>query len=537
MSIIPMTRVDYTDESTEPLITSLLLNPDARRYYVLKVEPYNPATGTTLTRWYSSGIITVPGFSGVWKPRLVDAFNVATDLFDGPFGLGGQGRPAYGTISIAIGDEVERNTILRDDFAWLDWHRRNVTLYMGGHPDDGWTWDDYVVIFRGSSDEVTWDEDRLVLIIRDPTVKLNDPVQGTLYLGTGNDEGDENMEGQPKPLAFGRLRNVSPVLVDRLNLIYQLHDGPIVAIDAVYDKGEAYTSDGDLPGPITDLRDYEWLPSETGRYITDLAKGLFRLSTQPNGALTVDLQGDSDGGTLHEFQGSLIRRILTGFCDWTDAELDLSSIGQLDATAREVAIYITQSTPVGTVVDSLLAPHGFRTYNTTGQLVVGHVQFRTSILTLEPPRIVSIFRDRTPPPLWRLSLGYARNWTLMDEADLSIAEDIALDADFATNEWRRKVMSDDTVRVRNPSAEDKEVDSLFVHDHDAIHEAEELFNLYRYDRDFYRVTAARIQFRVRVGQTVKLKHPRFGLFDGRGFIVMTIAENTTLGTTELVLWG
>lgn len=536
-STTPMTRETFLDLSELALIYYLLRNPDLRRYFVLKVEPYDPESQTVLERWYSTGIISVPGSPNVWSPRLVSAFNVTTDLATADdFEIGGGGRPTYGNISLAIGDEIERNYTIRDDFAWLDWHRRDLTLYLGGHPDDGWTWGDYAVIFRGQSDEVVWDEDILSIIVRDPTLGLQDPIQGTLYEGTGEElnEGGENLKGVPKPLAYGTILNATPRLIDRTYLVYQLHDGPIVGVDNVYDKGEAYTSYGDMPGGIPDIRSWSEID---GGYITNLANGLMRLGTQPNGAVTVDFRGDSDGGTLHETPGAIIQRILTDRAGWSVTDIDVATISGYDMNGHTVSVYIPNSRSVDDVIDDLLRPHGYRSYNSQGQIIIGHLAFRNPKLTLEPPRVVAISRDRTPPPVWRIRMGYDRNWTLMAEADLTIPDDRDIDADYAINEYRRVVVENAAVLGQNPSAKDLELDTLYTDVFYAQAEAEELFDFYSAERHIYRVTATHIAFRLRVGDSIILKYPRFGLYDGRGFLVTSVTENTLANVTQLILWG
>jgi hypothetical protein len=81
-------------------------------------------------------------------------------------------------------------------------------------------------------------------LARDRGFLLQSPLQTTLYIGTGDEEGDATIQGQPKPLVFGRVRNVAPVLIDPTNLIYQISNAALASIDDVFDQGLALTASG-----------------------------------------------------------------------------------------------------------------------------------------------------------------------------------------------------------------------------------------------------------------------------------------------------
>jgi hypothetical protein len=129
-----------------------------------------------------------------------------------------------------------------------------------------------------------------------------------LYAGSGGAEGPSSLGGQTKPLLFGRKYNVEPVLVDPGLLLYQLHAGPVRAIDAVRDRGVALgfagnlASDAALAGAVV----------AAGSYQTCLAAGLFRIGSPPS-LITADAQGDSaaeTGGYNTGSAASIARKLL-----------------------------------------------------------------------------------------------------------------------------------------------------------------------------------------------------------------------------------
>src|SRR5690606_4256550 len=124
---------------------------------------------------------------------------------------------------------------------------------------------------------------------KDPQARLDHPLQHQLYAGTGSGEGGDDIKGRPKPVALGWCENVPAVLVDDVNLVYQVHFRGVESIAAVRDKGVTLTA-------ASDRADYAALVGATiapGAYDTCLAEGLFRLGASPEGRITADVEGDT----------------------------------------------------------------------------------------------------------------------------------------------------------------------------------------------------------------------------------------------------
>jgi hypothetical protein len=106
-------------------------------------------------------------------------------------------------------------------------------------------------VFAGVAAPWFLSETHLEVPLRDARYFIEKPLQKHTYAGTGGYEGTEDMEGQLKPkLRGGRLvmvgstplgapvANISPVLIDPVNLVWQVSDGPGL-ISAVYTGGDA----------------------------------------------------------------------------------------------------------------------------------------------------------------------------------------------------------------------------------------------------------------------------------------------------------
>lgn len=102
----------------------------------------------------------------------------------------------------------------------------------------------------------------------------------------------------------GAVPNVEPVSLDGLDLVFELHAGPIQSLVSVMDAGLAsFTS----AGTVSDV--YAWTPV-AGQYVTcytQVASGetttLIRFGSSPVGSIQCTLQGDNEGGYVADAPG------------------------------------------------------------------------------------------------------------------------------------------------------------------------------------------------------------------------------------------
>jgi hypothetical protein len=135
--------------------------------------------------------------------------------------------------------------------------------------------------------------DEVRINIRDFGYKLDVPMQTNIYLGTGEQEGGADLANKAKPLAFGTPHEITPPLVNATFLIYQVNDGAVQSIDAVYDRGVALTFSANFAT-------YALLKAASisaGFYSTCTAQGYFRLGALGE-FITCDVHGDNRDGYL-----------------------------------------------------------------------------------------------------------------------------------------------------------------------------------------------------------------------------------------------
>lgn len=337
-------------------------------------------------------------------------------------------------------------------------------------------------------------------------------------------EGGPSLEGRPKPLCFGQCLNVTPVQVSPSLLIYQVHDGPIHAIDAVYNRGVALA---------------------TSQYTVDLLHGTFTLLQAPGegGAITADVRGDILGayGYLSAVS-AIILRVVTTYGPLVEADLEYSSFPALYYANPAVAgLYVTEQSTILQVLDELVNSIGaFYGFNRNGLLGVGLFTAPSAsapvAASFGPAEILEIEALPTELPTWRQRVGYEKNWTVQSSDSLAGAVTEERKA-FLAEEHRLAVATDETIRQAWLLATDPEpVPSLLLLKTAAEAEAARLLDLYGERREMYRVTVKTQPYNLELGDQVALDYTRFGLA-ARLFRVVGLEERADINRVTMELWG
>lgn len=450
------------------------------------------------------------------------------------------GGSAIGVFSTGDGTMVLDNRDGQYDFliGTYSIDGRRITLKIGRIEDNYAT--DFP-IFVGTAADWLIDEDNLTITIRDFGYRLNVPLQQNLYGGTGGADGGDDLAGKRKPLAFGQVFNVGPPLVVPILLIYQVHDGEIESVDAVYDRGIALTFSAD----VATYADLVSAAVSAGQYATCLALGLLKLGSSPAGTITADLHGDADGSYV-ETSADIVRRIINRSTDIEDsAEIYLPAFAAVN-TAQPAPIGYWSGTDDGQGADDAIANimsgvGGWGGFRRNGKFEVGIVLAPTS-----PPSsrftvadIAEIKREALPsgisPPPYRYRVGYQRNETVQD--DLADGVTAARKA-FAAQEYRYAEASSTTIRADHPFALDADpVQGHFVNQSDAQTEATRLLNLYRASRGLYRMKLNWRSFNLNLGENIDVTYPRWDLTVGRALRLVEINEDGAENSVEIVGFG
>ena len=512
LSSLPLSS-SFADHSVASPFSALIGNQDATRAYLLDCQPYDPDAAAEVDVGFSVGL-TRPLLGGrMWPARLATALNAQVDLFADEIGRGGSS--SFGVIKVLMGDTDH------DEILGYAWDGRPVRLLMGA---EGFDYTEFEPVFVGTAADIEWGAREMSIILRDKAELLRVPIQETLYDGSGGLEGGDDIKNQPKPLCYGDVSNAAPVLVDRANLIYQIHDGSIEAVDAVYDGADELTF-------AADVADITATSVSLGQYKTQLSGGYIRLGAEPAKALTVDARGDNAGGYV-DSAASIAQRMVINHSTLTSADINAQSVSDTNTANSSAVGWCGNSGTVWEIIGAIAESIGGScVFNRAGELFFAVFAFTSSSGTIDRDDIVSIQRVRTPVPSWRRALGYAKSWTVQGQNDVLSAADAAR-KDFVANEYRYAVDEDATIKTRRTLARAVEINTLLDDATEAGTEATRQQGIFGADRNIYRVVTKRQQFKYRAGQTITIDYGRWGFESGADAIILGIVENTDRRETE-----
>lgn len=375
-----------------------------------------------------------------YPPTVIDAIQIDVAVNLDP--TASSVAAAWGTLKLANFDG-------RYDAYIAGWQSdgQAITIYRGDRIADntrGLSLDpprvSLVPIFAGVMGPWQPQNNTVSLELRDASYFLEKPIARTFYAGTGGAEGTASLAGVAKPIVFGggslvtvNVANITPLLIDPANLIYQVN-ATSATVNAAYDGGVALISDS----RVTTV--YAGSPPAAGHFRYD-GQGLLQIGSVPVYALTADVwtpQGNQTGW-VQEMALLGATRLSTVPLDMigrTGAFNAFMGVYGADAAIKAAAmlalvgIYIASGdNPSGTdAMNQLLTPAG-------ALLVPGRDgKLRMLVLTAIPggsvpvlsfddTNIVSIARTSLPatidPPPWRMRLAYGRNWTVQEGIQLA----------------------------------------------------------------------------------------------------------------------
>ncbi|MCA6304541.1 MAG: hypothetical protein IM628_06950 [Phenylobacterium sp.] len=259
-----------------------------------------------------------------------------------------------------------------------------------------------------------FEEQAVVVPLRDPSYWLERPLQATVYAGTGQMEGTASLAGRPKPKARGGttaapIREIAPVLIDPATNTYQYSDGPGTVVQ-VYEGGRAVFTAG---ADTTNL----WAGSTAaGTYRTDNADGLFQLGAAPVGDITADVTGAFPIAGTVTVASEIARHLMTEDLGLPAGLVDTAAFSTIaSSVAWTAGAYWDGSSPTdgAEAVGHLLASIGARLLPTRGGLlrpVLIRAPSGTAVASYDTGRIlaVRILPPPVDPPARRVRVGWRR---------------------------------------------------------------------------------------------------------------------------------
>lgn len=421
---------------------------------------------------------------------------------------------------------------------------RALRIKLGGADD---AYDSFGTIFDGQSTGYRVDGREFIVDLRDNAYRLEVPASPNTYAGTGGIEGREELKGRRKPRAFGKLLNVTPASLSPASTsLYQVNDGPVQAITAVYVRGVAMTLQADYATPEALIA----ADVDGGKYGTCLAAGIFAVTANSGerGMVTADVEGDATGGVYVSTTADILRRLVEGTAGVT--AFDEASLVALNTAYPDAIGYYVgpgEDIWISAIVERLMgALGGWGGFRRNGRFEVGVLRapIGTSIARFTDIVIVDIDRDALPdsiePPAWRYRMAYGRNWTVQDEDALagSVQEDEARVAFLAEPYRIADPAEDPRIKINHPLAQDPAVlEGFFAEAAPAAAEALRRLRFFRSARSLYRMTLKTQPYRLDLGSEIHVTYPRWDLKAGKSLRVVEIDEDAENNMTEIRAFG
>lgn len=496
------------------------------------------AAGTLETFYISdAAFCTLPTdtpASIAFDPRLIDPGSLGRHAYsDGA--TGGATRLEIGEINIANADGALDG--------WLDYsfEARPVIIRIGttgAYPSSMST------LIVGTADGIEASTDMLVVRLRDAQWRLDKPVCPNTYAGSnslpnGLEGQAQDIKGHRKPKCYGKVFNVSPPCVNTSKLTYQVNDGAVASIPAVYDRGLALT-------PGANYATSALLQAATpgaGTFDTCLAEGYFRLGSTPAGKISADV---TQGAASANRTVAQILKQLALDAGIGGGEISSADVTALDATSSaEVGIWLADEMKVLPAMDQIAASIGaWFGFDRTGTLRMGQldVPSGTPAATIEDYQINAI--ERRPArdigmPAWRLTLAHSKNYT-PQSSDLAGAVTSDRRA-WLAEASRSEIDEDASIKTQWKLARELSFAGLLTNDTDAAAEATRRLDLYKVRRDVIDITvpiAVASAAGVDMMSVIRLVYPRYGCdAPGRDFRLIGITLQLGKDAAVLTLWG
>ncbi|RJF94799.1 hypothetical protein D3874_03005 [Oleomonas cavernae] len=475
-------------------------------------------------------------------PRLLEGGDVSLDVYADLSRLEG---------ALGAGDLVVSNAD-GSLSGYRTWRWQDIGIYLGraaqdGTPDPFATW---TCLLKGRVERPQWEvrtdgPSRLRLAIHDKRADIEQDVQTRLYLGTnvgatGYEGLSDDLKGKPVPLALGDLTkaNITPPRANGPAQVLQINDGGDFTTETIRDRGgdANLVRDADLTGAAFDAAS-----PVSGHYLRDRTRGLLKYGGGLGGTVTVGMQGTIGAGGYTATAPALIKRLLER--RGTPPGDIGASFGTLSAPAA-CGLWLPDATTYAEAIGALARGFaGWAIPDAAGVWQVGRLTAPSgpAALTIDQYAVRSIEVDDSESlvPAKKITVRYARNYTVMREADLAGAVIGTDRARELAEEWRTAVWTSPTIAAAYPNARELTIDTPLVAAADAQALADSLGALFGVARESWRVVVEldEVSLGLRLGDDcVQLDYPQqaiSGLYRVIGKRPLTPARHLV----TLRLWG
>lgn len=407
-------------------------------------------------------------------------------------------------------------------------------------------------------EQATFEWTQISIRIENKSASLDVPLQTKKYLGNNvlpnGVEGVIDLKDKLKPLVFGRVNNMTPILVNTSKLIYQISSEPVEQVVSVMTRG-AYVSLADAV--ITSFADFInetnsalYPPAGYYTFYSGAEGSFFRLGMASEVVTCTVWEKIS---ALNNSPAQIIKRVLNYVGITSYVSSDISYIDS--KVADNIGLFLDGSETVSSVLTDICSSIGawwgfdqsnnFRLYYfgdvTASNLATIHVKTDPDKYGITSFEMANATINGKTDPVKEVTLDYAKNYTVEDKGSIAgiiTTTDIER-ATWLSEEFRKAKAIKDITSLYSKS-QILTYPTLFNSEYSAIAEAERVLALTSVKRNIITITA-----RMPLSELIALYPcgivnivlPRYGFDNGKKCIIIGMEIDFLNYTANLVLWG
>lgn len=529
-----------------------LEDPSAIRIVLVEAQVYDITLATTSYLYLSTAsYITTDGTTS-FLPIIKSNITVSETLT-----LDGTGAMTFGDIEIA-NPNGEYDTYF-DPVKYV-WSNKTIKIYYG---DAQWICANiaevrtkFLTIFNGVIDDAdSRNRVSFNLKIRDKLERLNVPLAVDKIGTYGTWASGQQNQDTIKPIVFGEVFNITPILIDPSLLEYEFNNGNTERLIEIRDNGALIYNSNTAS------------PSYTIAGATvNLTTGTFQLTRQSIGAITCSVQGvtkslpasPTSTSTVSLTYSNTIADIITAIVTeygsagtrFTFADLDLTNLVSAKSTyTTPVGCIVTDTANILAVCRNILSSAGLQLFITRAGLlrilrygspfvvsadVSGVPGAPDPIITDADILYNSLSISSRPIITAAIKLGYCQNYTVQPNLLTAIPQ--AHKDTFALDWLTVTSVNQNLVSLYSLPTDVPQVYTSLITTEDAQTEADRRRTYYSGSKTVYKFTGTTRLLGLQLGQTITLISGRFNLYNsGTGVTgqVITLSPNWTTGRVDI----
>jgi len=509
------------------------------------------STGVAVNLRYSTGTTITAGGSTYTGKIAQPAFLSQSIAIDS--GLGG-------AISSSIGELILTNT-KRDLDVYKDhiFEGKTLTLYSY----------DTVTAIRTKLlvqviEQAAFEWNQVSIRLQNRSATLDKPLQTLKYTGlnvlpgttaANTLEGVTDLKDKLKPLIFGRVSNMTPVLVNTSRLIYQISSGTVEQVVNVLTNGAYLSRSANVIASYADFVSDLSTKAPAGGYYTSYtnSEGSFIRIGMSTGQLTCTVWEKKS--VLANSPAQVILRILTSF-GYTSADYVSADFTLLDSKiADNVGIVVQDNETIASILTSICTSIGawwgvdqnnlFRIYYfgdlTATPIVSIHTQTSPDAFGITSFDFTGASYNGQVVPVRKVSLQYDKNWSVQNKESLAgivVTENLER-ANWLSTEYRSAVVESPTTLTLFPTSQVFELSTVFDSEIAALSEATRVLNLTSVKRNLVnlsvRLSLAELAS-LYICSIINVILPRYGIA-GTSYVLTSMEIDYLNYTANLTLWG